>query len=131
MSSSYNLPKNILYIWHSLFDKIDFLKYKANHLFSLLKFMLLIFYMVHLSLSLYILAFFLIFFCINCVAIMWNETEMGPIATDGDKMYEPASNTYKEMCLRDDNCNLVCKIKGFQNGDCKGFLRKCIRTKSC
>ncbi|TYH86292.1 hypothetical protein ES332_D01G032100v1 [Gossypium tomentosum] len=59
------------------------------------------------------------------------ETEMGPVAADGDKICESPSNAFKGLCLRDDNCDIVCKTEGFPNGDCKGFLRKCVCTKPC
>ncbi|TYI95879.1 hypothetical protein E1A91_D01G029900v1 [Gossypium mustelinum] len=58
-------------------------------------------------------------------------TEMGPVAADGDKICESPSNAFKGLCLRDDNCDIVCKTEGFPNGDCKGFLRKCVCTKPC
>ncbi|KAB1671474.1 hypothetical protein ERO13_D01G023520v2 [Gossypium hirsutum] len=58
-------------------------------------------------------------------------TEMRPVAADGDKICESPSNAFKGLCLRDDNCDIVCKTEGFPNGDCKGFLRKCVCTKPC
>ncbi|KAG8502202.1 hypothetical protein CXB51_002170 [Gossypium anomalum] len=56
---------------------------------------------------------------------------MRPVAADGDKICESPSNVFKGLCLRDDNCDIVCKTEGFPNGDCKGFLRKCVCTKPC
>ncbi|MBA0641145.1 hypothetical protein Goklo_025727 [Gossypium klotzschianum] len=56
---------------------------------------------------------------------------MGPVVVDGDKICESPSNAFKGLCLRDDNCDIVCKTEGFPNGDCKGFLRKCVCTKPC
>ncbi|KAH1120557.1 hypothetical protein J1N35_003717 [Gossypium stocksii] len=57
--------------------------------------------------------------------------EIGPVVADGDKICESPSNAFKELCLRDDNCDIVCKIEGFPNEDCKGFLHKCVCTKPC
>ncbi|MBA0758902.1 hypothetical protein Gotri_021859 [Gossypium trilobum] len=44
---------------------------------------------------------------------------MGPVVADGDKICESPSNAFKGLCLRDDNCDIVCKTEGFPNGDCK------------
>nr|KJB11911.1 hypothetical protein B456_002G029500 [Gossypium raimondii] len=58
-------------------------------------------------------------------------TEMGPVTADGDKICESRSNAFKGLCLRDNNCDIVCKTEGFPNGGCKGFIRKCVCTKPC
>ncbi|KAH1120562.1 hypothetical protein J1N35_003722 [Gossypium stocksii] len=58
-------------------------------------------------------------------------TEMGPMLADGAKICESPSNAFKGLCLGDDNCDIICKTEGFPNGNCKGFLGKCICTKPC
>ncbi|TYJ48002.1 hypothetical protein E1A91_A01G031200v1 [Gossypium mustelinum] len=56
---------------------------------------------------------------------------MRPVVADDDKICKYPSNAFKGLYLRDDNCGIVCKTEGFPNGDCKGFLRKCVCTKPC
>ncbi|XP_062183543.1 defensin-like protein 1 [Phragmites australis] len=48
------------------------------------------------------------------------------------RVCETKSTLYKGLCMKDhENCATMCRSEGFLGGECSGWHRDCMCTKSC
>lgn len=55
----------------------------------------------------------------------------GSLMQVGAKVCEYKSHHFKGLCFSSQHCNIVCQQEAFENGKCKGLVRRCTCFKSC